>query len=345
MFQSASFSTNAIKFDPTFAFPSPPPSNIDSDNDLDFDISSFTHCTPDNTSGLFDDVSAFSPIASTSPASTTLISPKSSIADFSAFFSDLNTDREAGAAQALSNHHLERYLHYKALAAKAEIDARNQGTQEFDALLATHSMGEGKTAYPVYQDDTLLYQSQQYLGQPSWNTSLPTYQPQQWAAMAHAQANMHMQAHDAVMVQQKIQQDNLASVNQFLFNTCQSSNVSENNAWSRQSLPPTTMSVSFPPTPSYNEASHNASRPLINGIPTVNLKGNAALSVTSATECRNVADSDVEASESGRISILQFPIFMAGDEVMFQGKHLTIRRNVTSVMFAVGGLQGPSTLR
>lgn len=206
-----------------FYVPSPPGSNY-SEPGLDFDLESFTHTSPASSSLLDDtfawdftmqsdpfgaaDVSDVTPVFSSStPASTTLISPQSSISSFadvlatapSLSLATIPSIAPAETAEALSNHHLQRYLHYKALAAQAEADARVKAQQEFDTLLAQYSM-------PVFPSDNGMKPDlapSAMLGYPSGFSSdagqIYAYNPQEQAHLANAQAEAHLQAHDVAL--------------------------------------------------------------------------------------------------------------------------------------------------
>lgn len=207
-------------------FPSPPASTS-SEPGLDFDLESFTHASPDS-SLLLDDTFNwdFNPMQSSvsnyggldaSPTfsaptstSTRLFTPHSSISSFADVLGVDNTSSlptipfyiPADTAEALSNHHLQRYLHYKHLATQAEADARAsaafQSQQDFEALLATCSMPqsyplgkvEGNTAsmlgFQAQPDVALFGEAPQYFA----------YNPLQQANLANAQAEAHLIAHD-----------------------------------------------------------------------------------------------------------------------------------------------------
>jgi hypothetical protein len=247
------------KPDPSITFRSPPPSvGCGSDSGLDFDLDSFTLCSPGSNT-LFDDLNALSPIASTSPDSTILVSPKSSIADVGAFF-PVDGASGADAVEALSNHHLERYLHYKALADQAEVDARAQQL-ELDVLLAACSMPDEKTTSSPYGSNMLAYQttpSQQYIGggQMVWEPSF-AFQSQQSAAMAHVQAQAHMQAHDAAMARSQ------SATMSYYMSTMTPVSTASNAIWSRQSTSTQSSTPSpFLSTPTYSSAAPVMATPL-----------------------------------------------------------------------------------
>lgn len=245
---SSAFPFYFDKRDPSLLFPSPPASP--KSDPFDFDIDSFTLCSPD---GGFEDINALSPITTSTPSSTTLVSPKSSIADVSSLF-PVTAVNDADAAEALSNHHLERYLHYKAIAAKAEADAQAQQSETINALLASCTTPE--TAPPMY-NGVLSYQSvtPQYFGQ-TWSAS---YLPlDQSAAMAHAQAQAHMQAHDAAMAHAQQQR----WVNHCTIDQDASFDAEVDPLWSRRSVS-STMSTPFPSTPASNNVSPIMAAPMM----------------------------------------------------------------------------------
>lgn len=234
----------AVNTNANTALPSPP--DTASDPGLDFDLeSSFTHTSPD-TSLLLDDpfswdftamqpsapctvnlgvpAAAVSPVYSApTPSSTTLISPKSSISSFA----DLGAGgalafnpvpivqtSSADTAEALSNHHLQRYLHYKALAAQAEADARAaaafQSQQDFEAFLSNYSLPFDNTAVPVApapMGDAKPDVKHQLMFAPDATQYLACNNPQYQATMAHAQAEAHLHAHDLAAAQAQQQRN------------------------------------------------------------------------------------------------------------------------------------------
>ncbi|GFZ49189.1 hypothetical protein JCM24511_06939 [Saitozyma sp. JCM 24511] len=280
--------------DPTLSFPSPPASIAavsDSGAGFDFDLdSTFTHCSP-GSSGLFDDNSFslssdlnldlelsaadLSPIASApSPTSTTLISPKSSISLADVGPGSLSsiaaaTPTTGPEAEALSNHHLQRYFHYKALAAQAEAEVNALAAiqnEPFEALLAGFSMPDPSVPYKDESNNAnnmLAYQtqpSQSFYGvgagipQPGYSFS---YQPQQAASMHHAQAQAHLQAHDAAArAAVAVQQQPRASLGGYYVPASNRSSFDvgpPQSLWSRASLSSQQSAASppFPSTPNY----------------------------------------------------------------------------------------------
>nr|XP_018265758.1 uncharacterized protein I303_02131 [Kwoniella dejecticola CBS 10117]OBR87916.1 hypothetical protein I303_02131 [Kwoniella dejecticola CBS 10117] len=283
---------------PNFILPSPP----SSDNGLlDFDLDSFTHCSPQSIlleplpindrvetpkfSLDFDLNQAsldLSPIASTcTPTSTTLISPKSANLELTAIpqlpvLPSINNS-DADTAEALSSHHLQRYLHYKALAARAEADRavaqqQNQDDQ-FDALFASCDnsnilMPSGPGEIDQYKtsgnnNNMLAYHPQPVstsayygMGQPMADWTAPqgtfTYQPQSAQAALHAQAQAHLQAADVARVQAQQQR---AMSNPTAYSVPSSARSSfdaapqqQYNSFSRPSM--STISSNSPPYPS-----------------------------------------------------------------------------------------------
>ncbi|CAD6566126.1 MAG: hypothetical protein TREMPRED_002197 [Tremellales sp. Tagirdzhanova-0007] len=224
------------KHDPSsFSFPSPQPSISSEVTHVDFDIESFTHFSPSTTTGLFDDIGALSPINSSTPSSTNLVSPKSSIADGSTLF-PISIVKETDTVEALSNHHLERYLHYEALAAQAEADSRARQNEQIEALIAACSMPGDKanpTVYDLGNNPVYLIQPQQYFGDdlPAWDPSYAC-QPQQSAMMAHVQAQVHRQAHDAALA--LAQHHRSGSMHYYLPNASGTSFEPEQTMWSGQ---------------------------------------------------------------------------------------------------------------
>ncbi|WWC87237.1 uncharacterized protein L201_002125 [Kwoniella dendrophila CBS 6074] len=285
---------------PNLIFPSPPPSVSSSDNgvlDLDFDIDSFTHCSPrtilldalpiDDKVGTppfsldldYNQSVDTSPVASTcTPTSTTLVSPKSANIEIPAIpqlpvLSSINHS-DADTAEALSDHHLQRYLHYRALAARAEADRafaqqRDQENQ-FDALFAAcdnselFMPGPGEISQQKGNNEMntmLAYQPQPistpaYYGMvqqtPTWATSPGTftYQPYSSQAALHAQAQAHLQAADVARVQ--AQQQRAISTNAYYVPSSTRSSVDtaaqSYDTFPRQSM--STVSSNSPPFPS-----------------------------------------------------------------------------------------------
>lgn len=225
------------KQDSSFSFPSPPASIIScTDSTLDFDIECFTNPSPG-----FDD-----PFSSSTPSSTALVSPKSSIADVAI---GLNFQDEAATAESLSNHHLQRFLHYKALADQAEAQVRASAAQQandFDSLFSSVYMPDDKVDPYNYgglsNDAMLLYQTQPSYGAalPQWEPTLD-YQPQ----VMNERGQHHMQAHQSALAHQRT----IQMANYWLPQaTAQTPYDLQNSLWNRQ--PGSTISGATPPFPS-----------------------------------------------------------------------------------------------
>ncbi|WWD22079.1 hypothetical protein CI109_106568 [Kwoniella shandongensis] len=294
-----SLSANSFSFAPfpfaandssSLQFPSPEPSRSCSEEDFgfDLDLDSFQQDNSRNTSvspfNTLDDpakppVDLVSLAASScSPSSINLVSPKSSITDVSQVSLPLVPEEtaEADTAEALSSHHLQRYLHYKALAAKAEAGraaalatAQNKPTdQQFDELFAasdksallmsgTENFTVKGNTIPSGQNEMIAYQTQQF-NAPSYyssnwadNANSFTYHPQSsQAALHNAQAQAHLQAADAARFQAQ-QQRSLSMSSYYMGGSARSSFDAQQNMapFPRQSIS-TSMSVQSPPYPS-----------------------------------------------------------------------------------------------
>ncbi|ORY26877.1 hypothetical protein BCR39DRAFT_248223 [Naematelia encephala] len=243
-------------------FPSPPPS----DNGFDtFDFDSFT-------------LPGDSP-SSTTSSTAVLISPKSDFNLPPLSFSTTSTApvvEDSDAAEALSNHHLERYLYYKHLAAQAEADARaaalvtnsQEESQSLDAsaFLAWMSSeakdNNGNSLYkPVDNSNNnsmLAYQpalsgpvygvNPQLPSLPSWAPSSFNYSPQ--AAALQQQANAHYQAADSFLRTQVQQRSN--SVPSAFWQTQTRQPSMDQALWTRHSASSSSLaSPPFPSTPNY----------------------------------------------------------------------------------------------
>ena len=190
---------------------------------------------------------------SSTPSSTALVSPKSSISPPS-----LPAQPEDTAAEALSRHHLERYLHYRKLAFEAEQDAQ-----------------KGAESLPISMADNSLYKAQDnnmmasYHPQPtpppgyygvshvqSWNQPQYQYapQPQHPAMSMHAHAQAHMQAHDAALARVQHQRTAMPQVPYYMPNQRASYEGMPNAPWSRHSV-----SSSTDQSPPYHPAQQYAS--------------------------------------------------------------------------------------
>lgn len=150
------------------------PATTDYDPGLELDFDSFTHSSPGSTDFTF---------SSASPESNNLISPKAysiespEVVDFSTLNASIIPVIPEITSEALGLHHLNRYLHYKALAAQVEAI-----TDPLDALIASY--GDKQEMNPFF---TPVFQQVQ----PSV------------AAMHHAQAQAHLQAHDAAVAKMR----------------------------------------------------------------------------------------------------------------------------------------------
>jgi len=250
---------NTITKSAPFAFPSPPPSVHASDNGLDFDLDTFAHCSPAS------DV-AFG-LVSTPASSINVVSPKTvSVSEVpaplpaSAFssltgsgsdpkvYSDNYGSSESLAAEALSSHHLQRYFHYKALAAQAEAAA----------AAAQHAFGQmyppiGPTSQSVY--GMSVPAQHQFHPAPFVVPSAAAQQQQAAAAAMHAQANAHMQAHDVALAQ--AQQQRTMPMSYYMptaQRTSFESMAASQPMWSRQSISSSIASPPYPSTPNYSQA-------------------------------------------------------------------------------------------
>lgn len=241
-----------------FSLPSPPSSNYTPDTSLDFDLESYTHCSP-GSDLTFDQLG----FAASTPESTTLISPKSASVPFASVSFDESFNLPSAApstdsiaAEALRDHHLQRYFHYKNLAAQAEAAAACQQDQ-FDALLAYTMVGDDRSFNPTYPAEP-LQQQQQFYGVPIQPYSAPynAAAPQQATAAAmHAQAHAHMQAHDVAAA--RAQEQRNLSMSYYMphpqrlsFETVIQPPVQAvQPMWSRQSVASSITSPPYPSTP------------------------------------------------------------------------------------------------
>lgn len=220
-----------------------PPSLSSSRTSPDFDFESFTHYSP-NASSLVDETDSTDPHkeSSSTPPSTDLVSPRSSIADISQIQPPTQVG-EVDTAEALSKHHLQRYLHYKTLAARAEADRAvvvhqaqsHSPDDQFDALFAACDKSPvvlmpDASANSTYYKDTavsgdnhnnmLAYQSQMVqptyyqMGQamPNWQQSDGFYHPQpSQVALHNAQAQAHLQAAEVARFQAEQHRMNMSN--------------------------------------------------------------------------------------------------------------------------------------
>jgi hypothetical protein len=244
-----------------YSFPLLPSAGSTPDASFDFDLESFTHQSPPSD-GSFDALG----FAASTPDSTTLVSPKTSASvPFSVPPLDETINLASNdplAAEALSNHHLQRYLHYKALANQAEAAACRQ-QEQFDYLLAYTMVGDDQqqprqlaSGYPMMDSN-----GSQYYGVPAQSFGQANYHvaaQQSTAAAMHAQAQAHMQAHDAAMAraqQQRVANSMPYYVPQRLSFEVQQPMQQAPHMWSRHSISSSVHSPPYPSTPNSNPGS------------------------------------------------------------------------------------------
>ena len=221
-----------------------PPSLSSGRTSPDFDFESFTHYSP-NASSLVDEIDSadLHKESSSTPPSTDLVSPRSSIADISQIQPPTQVG-ELDTAEALSKHHLQRYLHYKTLAARAEADRAivvhqqiqsHSPDDEFDALFSACDkssvglMPDGSANSTFFKDaavsgdnhnNMLAYQSHMVqptyyqMGQavPNWQQSDGFYHPQpSQVALHNAQAQAHLQAAEVARFQAEQHRMNMSN--------------------------------------------------------------------------------------------------------------------------------------
>ena len=276
----------------SFVFPSPPPSD-GSDGGLGFDDTfeeeqyldfGFEATTPSSTTA-----STTASLSVVSPQSTASLGTPPAVSNH---FPVVQTNSGQGVgtenelplseALALSNHHLQRYFHYKALAAQAETAASSTGSDEFDAYLNEISMSaEPKTQLIDFKHLTAPAQvnnsnnmlaftappqpqpanGMMYSGMPnnvssSWDNSaqFDAYSTpvavappnNSAAAMHHAQAQAHMQASDAALA--RAHQRNFSASS--FASSARSSFDNTASIWPRASLSTqSTASEAYPSTP------------------------------------------------------------------------------------------------
>ncbi|ORX34379.1 hypothetical protein BD324DRAFT_145390 [Kockovaella imperatae] len=227
-------------------FPSPP------DSDVEFDIESFTHCSPEAPSIT---ASSSTSIETSPRSSTTLGTPPAFSYPFGAGSLELDVNEPSTTdAIALSNHHFQRYLHYKALAAQAEEQAAAAASlqnEQIEAFLASISMPEKEdmstNMMSSYQAFAPSFQPYSFSApQPAATGTMPIVAPaaSATAAMAHAQAQAHMQAHDAVLARAQHQRS---------LSMHSTASMQAPAMWSRTSTSTqSTTSPTFPTTPSFS---------------------------------------------------------------------------------------------
>lgn len=221
--------------------------------ELDFDaFSNGSDLEFENTFGL-------SPGSSTAP-STNIVSPKSALNDFGLVDPDNELNKQSpsnlNTAEALSAHHLQRFLHYQALAEQAEQQARLMGQQ-----LEMYNFGismDNNVNNTVAVNQAYGYTNPADVNKAS-NTNMLAFQPQPMAMQQpvyapvdmwqsapvmptqpisfHAQAQAHMQAHQAAQGSVNMTGSNFYMPTQ-----------ADNAAWSQQSTS-SIASASVPTTP------------------------------------------------------------------------------------------------
>ncbi|BEI90260.1 uncharacterized protein CcaverHIS019_0303300 [Cutaneotrichosporon cavernicola] len=188
--------------------PSPPLSVSDDGHLLDFDASDLSFdvgATPESTALVSPKSSTISPVHAVGPSFT--FEPLAPCVPQISPISSTPTQGTGSTAEALSQHHLERYLHYKALAAQATADANlaslqliniNAGVMTVPDMNNNDMMKQNMLALqaqsgqPTYADGNVGQQQQHSF----WNTTLQIQQrAHQQAINAHAAANAHLQAH------------------------------------------------------------------------------------------------------------------------------------------------------
>lgn len=213
--------------------------------ELDFDWSS-------NGSDLgyeFENTFGLSPGSSTSAPSTNLVSPKSAHNEFG-LVADNELNKESpsnlNTAEALRQHHFQRFLHYQALAEQADQQAR-QMKQQLDMYdtgmnnvnanppapygYANPGMKVVNNAMPM---QSAPMQQQPFAPVDMWQSAPAPVAP---VINYHAQAQAHMQAHQAA-------QASFHMVPAPFFMPAQ------DNTWSRQSMSASSSaSASVPTTP------------------------------------------------------------------------------------------------
>lgn len=241
----------------------------------DFDAFDFDSLNPQGSpasfSFEFENTFGLSPSSSSAP-STNVFSPKSAASDFNLVpDNELNNDSPTNlnTAEALSNHHLQRYLHYKALAEQAEAQTKILSDQ-LESLF-TYGMPVDSNANAAFGFDNanaikdmsgnmLAFQPQGMVSvpppqQPVYGVMDPWQQQQQQQQQHvvnqssdnfHAQAQAHMQAHQAAQMSMSVPAMPTAGQGYYM---PAAAPVDNNTAWSRQSTSSSIASASVPTTP------------------------------------------------------------------------------------------------
>jgi len=162
----------------------------------------------------FENTFGLSPGSSTSAPSTNLVSPKSAHNEFGLVDTDNELNKESpsnlNTAEALRQHHFQRFLHYQALAEQAEEQARQMGKQLglYDINMPMdNSNNVNNTTTPVYgyanTDMKVVNNTVPMQAAPMQHSFAPVGMWQSAPAPVasvtnyHAQAQAHMQAHQA----------------------------------------------------------------------------------------------------------------------------------------------------
>jgi len=213
--------------------------------ELDFDWSS-------NGSDFgyeFENTFGLSPGSSTSAPSTNLVSPKSAHNEFG-LVADNELNKESpsnlNTAEALRQHHFQRFLHYQALAEQAEAHARQMGKQlEMYSIpmpdanvnapapygFVNNNMKMVNNAMPM---QSVPMQQQPFAPVDMWQSAPAPVAP---VINYHAQAQAHMQAHQAAQAS-----FNMTAAPFFM--------PTQDHVWSRQSMSASSStSASVPTTP------------------------------------------------------------------------------------------------
>ena len=246
-------------------------------------------CSPPSSTGVdvfdfdspvsfeFENTFGLSPSSSSAP-STNVVSPKSATLDFN-LVSDNDLDNQSptnlNTAEALSSHHLQRYLHYKALAEQAEaqhkllseqleslftfgmpVDPTTNATVNFgnvDLMKDANMMAyqpqpqvqpQQVTVPPPQQQQQAIYGSVNPWHQQQ--QQLPAQVPAPSSDLFHAQARTHLQAHQAAQAAQVSMNTVIPNMSTGPTYFVPQQQVDSN--WSRQSTS-SIASVSAPTTP------------------------------------------------------------------------------------------------
>ncbi|CAK9783452.1 unnamed protein product [Cutaneotrichosporon oleaginosum] len=280
----------------TTTLPSPPLSVSDDSHLLDFDptdLSSFdVGPSPESIALVSPKSSAISPINTVAASSFTFdpLANSTNTAQVSPISPTAVPNHSA--VEALTQHHLERYFHYKNLQvqAAAEVqfaDQQLKSLQEANSNTAFMSVQDLNNPDPLLQYNMMALQPQANGSQTTYANAANTTSPQQqsfWnatlqmqqrahqqAVSAHVAAQAHLAAHtNALAVRNMSMSAYLNNVNQQQqqqqLPTPQSATgiTSQSNLWSRQSVS-TSVSGGSPPYPSTPIYSSTGLLPTIKG--------------------------------------------------------------------------------